>query len=217
MPYPEWEAHGTQLFLCSFAIWPWPAAQALCTCDSAAQMSQMFANPSSTLPYPEPGALSSTAPRLIRLILITATFQFWSKGAQSLMGAPWAKDLKKDLSWRKKQFYCKGCFIQTQIILLRVFILAFILLLPVKTQHCQWVTDMMHVWRWRNHFPAASVGQTLLQWARQVQASLSLSPSAAPCSAGCGSQIQLMKHRNLSSPASLLHRNSPMEVISTDI
>lgn len=60
----------------------------LCTRDSAAQMSQMFANPSSTLPYPEPGALSSTAPGLIGLILITAALQFWSKGALTLMGAP---------------------------------------------------------------------------------------------------------------------------------
>lgn len=75
----------------------------LCTCDSAAQMSQMFANPSSILPYPEPGALSSTSPRLVRLTLITATLQFWSKGALALIvGPPSSKDLKKDVSLRKE-------------------------------------------------------------------------------------------------------------------
>lgn len=37
------------------------------------------------LVYPERGTLSSTAPRLI---LTTATLQFWSKGALTLIGAP---------------------------------------------------------------------------------------------------------------------------------
>lgn len=37
------------------------------------------------LDYPEHGALSSAAPRLI---LITATVQFWSKGSLNLLGAP---------------------------------------------------------------------------------------------------------------------------------
>lgn len=115
----------------------------LCTCDLAAQMS-LICKPFgqlrdraelTVLACPEHGMLSATVPRLI---LISAMLLFWSKGALSLAGAPWSKERsssKEKVAGLQSLLYTNSDYLAQQVC-------AVILLLSVKTHHCEQISEL---------------------------------------------------------------------------